>query len=355
MGRRGRPSFAVESLAAALLATVGLPATPTTAATFAGGDGRIAWSREGDIFTMRLDGTGKRRLTDTARWETARWSPDGRWLAVRQERATVEQRERIVVMAADGGGRRVVARARFSVQSMAWSPDGGRIVFCDLDVSRPDERAPYPSAIKVVDLVAGTRARLTDFADRACGPRWSPSGDRIVYTAGDASDTDVQVMGADGSGPRVVLSDPARQLDAVWAPTGETLAFVTVVEAAGGAETTRLETVLADGGGRDVLVESPHGSHDRAPEWSPDGERLLFARETDRPYRVQLGVVGLGGTVPELVTDLDGIGAAAWSPTSRWVVVGRGGNLFRVRPDGTAETRLVGGQAYDAAPDWQAR
>lgn len=32
-----------------------------------------------------------------------------------------------------------------------------------------DQPAPYPSAIKVVDLAAGTRTRLTPFVDRACG------------------------------------------------------------------------------------------------------------------------------------------------------------------------------------------
>lgn len=279
MAARGRVALPAGYLAAAVLVVTGLPAVPTAGATFEGRDGLIAWTRDGDIFTMRADGTGRRRLTENPRWETAQWSPDGRRLAVRQERAEAEQRERILLMDGDGANRSVLTRVRYSVQSMTWSPDGRRIAYCDLDVSRPDEAAPYPSAIMVVDVRTGTKRRITDEADRACGPSWSPDGNWIAYVAGDAADTEVEVMRADGSEPRVVLADPdQRQVDVAWGPTGETIAFVTLVDQPGGDATSRLETVLADGTGRAVLADSPEGSVDRVPEWSPDGAHVLFSR-----------------------------------------------------------------------------
>lgn len=357
MGRRGRAPASAGALAAAVLVVAGLPApTATAGATFEGRNGRIAWSRDGDIFTMRRDGTGTRRLTDNPRYEVAEWSPDGERLAVLQWPAAAGQRSRILVVAEDGRSRTVVARARFSVQSMAWSPDGRRIAFCDLDISRPDEPAPYPSAIKVVDLDAGTQVRLTDFADRACGPSWSPDGDRIAYTAGDAVDTDVHVIDADGGQARAVLVDPAPQLGVDWSPTGETLATVTLVPGSRpGQEHTRLETVLTDGTRRSTLADSPAGSADHLPVWSPDGERVLFSRVTADPYAVQVGVAGPTGNGAQLVTDAQDVGNAAWSPTSGRIVVARDGDLFRLRADGSGLTRLTGGRAYDASPDWQAR
>lgn len=333
----------------------GLPATTSASATFEARDGRIAWSRDGDIFTIRPDGTGKRRLTDNPRFETAQWSPAGDRIAVVQWPAVEGQRVRILVMRPGGQGRSVVARARFSVQSMAWSPDGRRIAFCDLDISRPDDPAPYPSAIKVVDLDAGTRLRLTDFADRACGPTWSPEGDRIGYTVGDSVDTDVHVMGSDGSEPHAVVDDPTRQVDVAWSPTSQTLAVESVRQDPGGRESTLLESVDTDGTGRTALTEAPEGTADSGPVWSPDGQQLLFFRRSLEPYAVRVGVVGADGTGAGLVTRVQDVGQAAWSPGSRWIVVARGGDLFRLRPDGGGLTRLTGGRAYDASPDWQAR
>ena len=355
MGRPGRATVSAGLLAATAMVLAGLPATPTAGVTFEGRNGRIAWSRDGDIFTIRSDGTGRRRLTENLRFETAQWSPAGDRLAVVQWPAVEGQRVRILVMRPDGQGRSVVARARFSVQSMAWSPDGKRIAFCDLDISRPDRSAPYPAAIKVVDLLAGTRARLTEFSERACGPSWSPEGDRLAYTAGDSADTDIFVMGSDGSDPHVVVDDPGRQLDVAWSPASETLAVETVRQHPGGRESTLVETVRTDGTGRTVLTEAPEGSADSEPVWSPDGMQLLFFRLSQEPYAVRVGVVGADGGDAELVTEAQDVWQADWSATSTWIVVARGGDLYLLRPDGSTETRLTGGKAYDASPDWQAR
>ena len=55
---------------------LGVPATAH--ATFPGDNGKIAFSRAGDIWTMNPDGTGPLNLTnDAAMQGSPAWSPDG--------------------------------------------------------------------------------------------------------------------------------------------------------------------------------------------------------------------------------------------------------------------------------------
>lgn len=55
-------------------------------AAFPGGNGRVAYARYADgnldLFTIRADGSDRRRVTKTARFEIdPAFSPDGRWIA----------------------------------------------------------------------------------------------------------------------------------------------------------------------------------------------------------------------------------------------------------------------------------
>lgn len=337
------------AILAVLLATV-----PATATTFPGTNGRIAWTRDGDIFTARADGSAKRRITESPRWEHAAWSPDGSRLAIARERATMKQRAQIMVVAVRGSVDPITLRTRFSVQHLSWSPDGSRIAYCDLDINDPDARSPYPSAIKVVDVATGTQSRLTEYADSACQPSWSPDGSRIAFGMSDATDNDLYVMDADGSNVRAVTDDDASQFDPIWSPTGDTIAFVRVVPHANGQgdKETVVETISADGTGLITLTE-PLNAFDRSPSWAPDGTRLLFFRRD--ASGTELGVVNADGSGVQLVAEVEG-GSAAWSPDSSKILLSRDGDLFVIGADGTGETRIVGRPSVrDAQPSWQSR
>jgi Tol biopolymer transport system component len=144
------------------------------------------------------------------------------------------------------------------------------------------------------------------------GPAVAPDGTRIAFwsRSGSTNVVDLVMIGADGSGPQVVVSGVTpdeRKFPPIWSPDSRMLAFVT----SGGV----LERVRADGTER-LRV----GSDDRErrwPRWSPDGTRLAY-------------VVGdsSGGVVH--------VSAADGSRESR-VGSGRGG-LAEWSPDGT---RLV--------------
>ena len=75
MGLRFIITTVVLSLAAMALA-------PAAQATFPGGNGKIAFARSGDIWTMNPDGTGGANLTSSADSErNPAWPPDGKRIA----------------------------------------------------------------------------------------------------------------------------------------------------------------------------------------------------------------------------------------------------------------------------------
>src|SRR4051812_1179601 len=64
-----------------------------------------------DVFTMRPDGTGVTKLTDsTSLSSDAGWSPDGARIAFSSDRADVSGRQSIFTMRADGGQVRRVTQ-----------------------------------------------------------------------------------------------------------------------------------------------------------------------------------------------------------------------------------------------------
>lgn len=129
-----------------------------------------------------------------------------------------------------------------------------------------------------------------------------------------------------------------------------------------------LAFVLALGACADRAVPEPPAAEDSvAPEptpdfvtdaaWSPEGQRLVLTWDRGdgaRLYRL-LGPTP-DGTVPEPSMGLPlgrGPGeGATWAPDGLWIAYGSGGDIVRIRPDGTGGERLTSGPANDTDPEY---
>jgi Tol biopolymer transport system component len=320
--------------------------------------GRIAWSRDGDIFTMRPDGSHKRQVTSTDRTETAVWSPDGTKLALIRYPAVADQRTAVMVVNADGSGVRRLARARFTVQELRWAPDGTKLAFCDVDISQPDlPTSQYPSAIKVIDLNMHTVSRLTAFDEHARSPTWSPGSDRIAFAMADLSDSDVWVMNADGTARAAVTVDnKIDQLSPVWSPNADRIAYERVIPKLGknaGDAAVVLEVRGSDGGNL-VQLTAPTSSFDEAPQWAPDGGGLLFFRLETVNYTTELRTVTANGSSERGLTMVEGPELSpVWAPDASAITFGSGGDIYVIHADGSGRTKVAGkGARFDVAPTW---
>ena len=138
-GRSGAVTWAILGLAALVLSSTlaapalaaptgeAAPAAPAGRAgpnAYRGGDGRIAFVRDGNIYSIEPAGSGLRELTRAGYASGPRWSPDGKQLAY-------VYRGNLWVMNANGSGKTQLTGSAPSYTDgrPTWSPNGRYLAF----------------------------------------------------------------------------------------------------------------------------------------------------------------------------------------------------------------------------------
>jgi WD40 repeat protein len=196
---------------------------------------------DGEIAVMNADGTGLTMVTTDARARNGLdWSSDGTQF-VYSHREGSEQV--LSISNVDGSGARDIVRSSSFANDPQWSPTGPTIAFQDG---------------RRIRLVRTDGTGLRVFAEGQ-DPAWSPDGSKVAFVRARA----LLVANADGAGVRMIVrgtdsccGEPA------WSPDGRSIAY----EERGG-----LYVVRADGLNRRRLTRSSVF----APDWSPDGRRLV--------------------------------------------------------------------------------
>jgi TolB protein len=245
-----------------------------------------------DLWSMRGDGTGAARLTETPLDERApALSPD---------------RARVAYSTSDGGlwildtadhrtMRVPVADGRHSNPS--WSPDGRQLVFTTYTMSAQGEDATL--WLYDVEQRAPRQLLLQDGAQDFA--RIHPDGRTIVYSSSGA----ITVFGfgyhvmqqlwtislVTGRVEELVLAR-GKDTQPAWSPDGRAIVFVSDRDGA-----TQLWRADADGGNLKRLTEGADAS--THPAWSPTGAEIVFVAGDGRRSRLAI-VSADGGTVRPL-------------------------------------------------------
>jgi TolB protein len=117
----------------------------------------------------------------------------------------------IYVIRADGGGQRRLTRSRANDIAPAGSPDGRRIAFAS------DRGGTFQ--IYVMNTDGSGQRRLTRKPTNAF-PTWSPDGRRIAFVSSRDGNLELYVMNADGSGQRRLTRSLSDDLFPGWLPAG---------------------------------------------------------------------------------------------------------------------------------------
>ena len=169
-----------------------------------------------------------------------------------------------------------------SAQNAAFSPDGGRVVFT-LFVNGYNEG---PAELWTVNLDGTDPRRLTPVEDQdnvsVPGLAWSAVRDEIVFASDREEADDIWAIGPDGGGLRRITEHdaPPYWIEPVWSPDGEWIVFEADTEASTElAQRGTIYKVRADGTDLTQLTKRDGEDYDdRLPNWSPEGERILFQR-----------------------------------------------------------------------------
>lgn len=202
--------------------------------------------------------------------------------------------------------------------------------------------------LAIMDYDGANLRYLTDASSIVLAPRFSPDGDRILYTSYDTGFPRIYLMDVARGGRRALDDQPGTMTFAPrFAPDGRTVVF-----SLSQGSNTDLFRMNIDGGGRSRLTSAP--SIETAPSFSPDGSQIVF--ESDRSGSQQLYIMPVGGGEPRRISFGKGrYGTPVWSPRGDLIAFtkqhkGRF-HIGVMRTDGSEE-RLLTASFLDEGPTW---
>lgn len=188
-------------------------------------DGRtIAFVRDGDVYSVRADGSGERHLTSGPEIDSApKVSPNGR-LVVFERRAAAGAPRDLYTVGAGGGGLHALAASAADEHSPSFAPDGRAIVFVS---TLPAAGGGSDDLYSVRPSGAGL-IRLTHTAIDEFTPRFFAGG--IVYSRGESSEgaaayADVFTMRSNGRRPKSLVAGVGSAYVEDVSPDGHTVLF----------------------------------------------------------------------------------------------------------------------------------
>lgn len=195
---------------------------------------QIAFAAVGDIYVVPAAGGTPVNLTrDSALDTDPSWSPDGRQLVYSSDKNSAHLQ--LWIRDLQSGQARQVTNLDTQPQGAAFSPDGRKVVFFNVDgMWRVAE-------MSVLDLASGAVSKIHDTLPQPGAPTWSPDGTRVALAAVAPLSTRFR------EGTNLILT----------------------ISTTGGADEWHAPTPL-------LSIDSRGGG---GPAWSPDGTKMAAIYE----------------------------------------------------------------------------
>lgn len=359
--------------------------------------GRWEFFQFTDLYIIRVDGTGLRRLTQPGGFAgSPKWSPDGRRIVYYESaaketwpmraRPTENSVSQIVSVDVARGARAQLTTGlsiKLSPQWLGadriafvtkWGPDPGFEFTSREKGARGDFRNPAWSAdgkhVVYHKQLPAERHRMTatfsrdpefDLMLTEFFAAFSPSGDRLVVSTrsaepvpGDFLESSLDMMSADGSDRHTIFYQKGKNaLAASWSPSGDQIAFGLGTFFFRPGVPAQLALIKPDGSGFRLITS---GETDNGfPNWSPDGKRLVY--RADGKHGRGLMILSLeDGRITSLTTGPQYDNFPQWSPNGDRITFtsNRSGDfeIYTIKPDGTDLQRLTNTHGNDSHSVW---
>ncbi|MCX6633421.1 MAG: protein kinase, partial [Candidatus Solibacter sp.] len=305
-----------------------------------------------DIYLREIGSTEGVNLTrDSTDDETQpAFSRDGRYVAFRSER----DGGGIFLMRRDGTGVRRIADSAYNP---AWSPDGRQIVYAEEGITRPEDRSGRVSQLWAVEVASG-RKRLV-VKDDGVQPQWSPNGQYIAYWAIDLDgDRDLWTVRASGGPPARITRDHYLDWNPVWSPDGAWLYFCS--NRGGSMEIWRVPMKESTGEARGAPepIHTP-ASYPAHLSFSGDGRHMAYVQllTTGRLSEVRFAPdrEAVVSEPKEVIQSSKGVSRPALSPDGKWLAYNsteQQEDLFVLSADGSGLRQLTSGGHRNRGPRW---
>jgi dipeptidyl aminopeptidase/acylaminoacyl peptidase len=252
--------------------------------------------RVGHLWRVNVDGSGTVQLTNGPRGESdPEWSPDGLSIAFVATRDSGEA-QIYVIANAGGEGRRLTHHAT-AISNITWSPSGDAIYFEAPEPPTAEEKEKAKLHDDVfsfdhnykqrhlwkVSVATGQEQQITTGDFSVLGYALSRDGKKVAYhrgtdpLLGDAAQSEVWVMNADGSGAVQLTHNGVGERGARLSPDDGEVLFTAGANAQFDTYYNSKLFLEPAGGGTARLVDLPYAVDDA--EWSPDGKAIYFVAD----------------------------------------------------------------------------
>lgn len=228
------------------------------------------------------------------------------------------RRKRIGVMDYDGANIKWLTDDSTLVLAPRFSPDGNRMLFTSYASGFP--------RIMVMDVNSLQMRTLSEQqGTMSFSPRFSPDGRWIVYSLESGGNTDIYQMDAASGAQRALTNSPSIETSPSFSPDGSQIVFES--DRSG---TPQLYIMGANGGEarRISFGEGRYGT----PVWSPRGDLIAFTRQVGG--RFHIGVMRTDGTEEKMLTESFLDEGPTWAPNGRVVM------FMRTTPGESGQSRL---------------
>jgi Tol biopolymer transport system component len=282
-------SFAATFVLAAFAFGCTSSAVAQTGDEASNGKSRIAFIQsnahtpDGDVYTMTPTGADERQLTNlgpnnNASWE--QWSPGGRQIVFSEFPKSDNFNGQLWVMNADGSHQHLLLReAGYDEEAPSFSPDGAFVAFTRCKVVSDGEGcAIYRIRTNGTELTAIThfQKEVSDWE-----PVYSPDGSTIAFESFSRGGLLVAIylMNSDGSDIRLLTPAAITAVNPQWSRDGEKIVFRNNFFT---PQNNDIWVIRRDGSDLTRLTGSTRTDYklrsyvDRGPSFSPDGQAVVF-------------------------------------------------------------------------------
>ncbi|SLN54431.1 translocation protein TolB [Falsiruegeria litorea R37] len=232
---------------------------------------------------------------------------DSRVVYVSESGPKNQRRKRLAIMDYDGYNVQYLTDSSAIVLAPRFSPTGDRVLYTSYESGFP--------RIHVLD-VGQVKRRVLESAEgtMSFAPRFSPDGQTVVYSLSQGGNTDLYTMNIASGQAQRLTSTPSIETAPSYSPDGQQIVF----------ESDRSGTpqlyVMSASGGEAKRISFGQGRYG-TPVWSPRGDLIAFTKQNKG--RFHIGVMRTDGSEERLLTASFLDEGPTWSPNGRVIMFTR--------------------------------
>ena len=226
---------------------------------------------------------------------------DSRVVYVEETGPKNDRRRRLAIMDYDGANVQYLTNNQSIVLSPRFSPTGDRVLFTSYETG-------FPAIYELSVASVSKRPLDVNTEGMTFAPRYAPDGRSVVYSRSQTGNTDIYRLDlANGQRTRLT-SAPSIETAPSFSPDGQRVVF----------ESDRSGTqqlyIMPAGGGEATRISFGQGRYG-TPVWSPRGDYIAFTKQN--AGRFHIGVMRTDGSQERLLTASFLDEGPTWAPNGR--------------------------------------